>query len=143
MITSELPPNVHLLTLERWRKDQILLRLEHLFQANETSEYAKPVNVDIKVNYQLTSTLLEYWILKVWEKILIEPYLCLQDLFTLFNVNKITELSLAANWEKSKLQRLRWQSQGSSNKVSEAKDTNTTTLQPMQIRTFLLDVGKK
>ncbi|KAK7602000.1 hypothetical protein V9T40_009441 [Parthenolecanium corni] len=113
VITSELPPNVHLLTLERWRKDQILLRLEHLFQANETSEYAKPVNVDIK------------------------------DLFTLFNVNKITELSLAANWEKSKLQRLRWQSQGSSNKVSEAKDTNTTTLQPMQIRTFLLDVGKK
>lgn len=67
----------------------------------------------------------------------------MQDLFTLYKVNKIQELSLAANWEKDKLKRLKWQSQGSSPKVSEVNDTDTITLQPMQIRTFLLDVGKK
>jgi lysosomal alpha-mannosidase len=48
-LADELPQNVHILTLERWRERQVLVRLEHIFQINESSLYSKPVFVNLKV----------------------------------------------------------------------------------------------
>ena len=48
-MTNPLPANVHLLTLEQWADDEILLRLEHQFERNEDKAYSKPVTVSLKV----------------------------------------------------------------------------------------------
>lgn len=45
----QLPRNVRILTLEPWNENQVLLRLEHLFEVNETKEYSNEVKVNIKV----------------------------------------------------------------------------------------------
>ena len=48
-MTNPLPANVHLLTLEQWAENEILLRLEHQFELNEDKAYSKPVTVSLKV----------------------------------------------------------------------------------------------
>ncbi|VDM51702.1 unnamed protein product [Angiostrongylus costaricensis] len=62
-----LPEFAHLMTLERWDRKSLLLRLEHIFQSQDDVEYSKPMRVD------------------------------LTDLFTQFKVVRMTELMLAAN----------------------------------------------
>lgn len=55
-ITSELPENVHLLTLDTWddNKSQILIRLEHILEWNEDNNLSKEVTVDLNVrNFML------------------------------------------------------------------------------------------
>lgn len=49
-LKKALPPNVHILTLEPWKDDTILLRLEHLFEVNETRRYSAPVTVNLQVS---------------------------------------------------------------------------------------------
>ena len=48
LLRESLPANVHILTLEPWRNNQILLRLEHQFDVDEDSELSLPVKVNIK-----------------------------------------------------------------------------------------------
>lgn len=45
----QLPRNVRILTLEPWNDNQVLLRLEHLFEVNETKEFSTEAKVNIKV----------------------------------------------------------------------------------------------
>ncbi|XP_065217445.1 lysosomal alpha-mannosidase-like [Planococcus citri] len=113
LMKAELPPNVQITTLERWRENQILLRLEHLFELNESSNYSKPVTVDI------------------------------EKLFSFFGVDSYKELTLAANQEKVSSKRLKWRTPDNPAAKAELNKTGTDkiiTLQPMQIRTFLLNV---
>jgi len=42
---------VHILTLEPWKDDTILLRLEHLFEVGEAQQMSQPVEVNIQVNF--------------------------------------------------------------------------------------------
>jgi len=42
---------VHILTLEPWKDDTILLRLEHLFEVGEAQRMSQPVEVNIQVNF--------------------------------------------------------------------------------------------
>lgn len=44
-----MPSNVRILTLERWNANEILLRLEHIFQLNEHPVYSQPATVEISV----------------------------------------------------------------------------------------------
>ena len=48
-LRKELPPNVQILTLEPWKDDTILLRLEHIFEITEASHLSRPVEVNIQV----------------------------------------------------------------------------------------------
>lgn len=50
-LTKALPRNVHILTLEPWKDDTILLRLEHLFEVGEAQQMSQPVEVDIQVSF--------------------------------------------------------------------------------------------
>ena len=44
-----LPANVHLLTLEMYKPDRLLLRLEHQFETSEDPELSLPVDVNLQV----------------------------------------------------------------------------------------------
>lgn len=62
-----MPQNVHLLTLEPWKDNSILIRFEHILETNEDPEYSKPVSFNFK------------------------------DVFRSFAVDDIRETTLAAN----------------------------------------------
>ncbi|GIY50003.1 lysosomal alpha-mannosidase, partial [Caerostris extrusa] len=47
-LRTVLPPNVHLLTLEPWKKGTVLIRLEHIYEYDEDSVLSKPVDVSLK-----------------------------------------------------------------------------------------------
>lgn len=48
---GSVPSNIHILTLEPWKDDSVLLRLEHLFELDESPKYSVPTTVNIKVNF--------------------------------------------------------------------------------------------
>lgn len=48
-LRKALPPNVQILTLEPWKDDSVLLRLEHLFEIGEAGNLSQPVEVNIQV----------------------------------------------------------------------------------------------
>ena len=49
-LTSSLPANVKLLSLEQWDNSSVLLRLEHVYEVHDDPVYGKPVSVSLKVN---------------------------------------------------------------------------------------------
>ena len=118
-LKRELPANVHLLTLEQWNSGRYLLRLEHFYQLNEDPVLSKPVTVDLK------------------------------DLFTSFTITGIQELTLGANQDVSALKnRLKFKYTPSKAPVSlPPTSANVESLKielnPMQIRTFVLNIQHK
>jgi lysosomal alpha-mannosidase len=52
-LNQGLPENVHILTLEPWKAQTFLLRLEHIYEKNEHPEFSKPATVNLKVQYQV------------------------------------------------------------------------------------------
>ncbi|XP_043212637.1 lysosomal alpha-mannosidase-like [Amphibalanus amphitrite] len=116
-----LPANVHLLTLEMYKPDRLLLRLEHQFETGEDVELSLPVDVNI------------------------------QDLFTTLNITSVVEYGLSADRPLSDINRFHWDHDKSNsmpknfrraaqetyrNTEAEA-DPLTVTLNPMEIRTFV------
>ena len=51
-VSQPLPPNVELSTLQQLNDGSILLRLAHSFAVNESSEYSRPVRVDLSSMFQ-------------------------------------------------------------------------------------------
>merc|ERR1719242_2067763 len=47
-LRDSLPDNIHILTLEPWKENQILLRLEHQFDIDEDPQLSLPVKVNIR-----------------------------------------------------------------------------------------------
>lgn len=43
-----LPKMINLLTLESWDQENVLIRLEHIFEINEDADYSRPVQVSLK-----------------------------------------------------------------------------------------------
>lgn len=114
-LNRELPPNVHLLTLERWNFDRYLLRLEHFYQSVEDPKLGKPVKVS------------------------------LENLFKPFNVTSMQELTLGANQDISATKnRLVFNYTPASKPVrhssSQLESPLVVSLDPMQIRTYLITV---
>ena len=112
-LNHPLPENVHLLTLENWKQNQVLIRLEHMYESTDSKELSKPVEVDIN------------------------------GLFKTFKVLDLVETTVAANELLSDSKRLQWNSHSFSsvisNRTKRAIDFKVK-LSPQQIRTFILTV---
>lgn len=127
-----LPPNLHLLSLQREYSlnsgkpaNSLLVRIEHFYEKDEDEQLSQPVRVNIKEVFQKS-----------------------------FNIVDIEELGLGANARTDEIERekLRWKADdvnGTLNKVFDNKyykrnllpnvnDKFTFNFSPMQIRTFRL-----
>jgi len=114
-LMNALPPNVHLLTLEQWKDNRYLLRLEHFYQLDDDPEgLSKPVTVDIR------------------------------NLFKPFQITEATEMTLGANLELASATRLDFKSRNPSEDKFKTGQNDAQsliiTLNAMQIRTFLIRV---
>ncbi|XP_014218055.1 lysosomal alpha-mannosidase isoform X2 [Copidosoma floridanum] len=115
-LVGELPRNVQILTLEPWKDGEVLLRLEHIFEKDETRAYSIPAQVDLK------------------------------NIFSGFTVQSVQETTLGANkWAKDK-KRLDWQLEVDDvvdNEVTEntLDASYVVTLKPMEIRTFVVKLA--
>ncbi|KAK6922587.1 Glycosyl hydrolases family 38, C-terminal beta sandwich domain [Dillenia turbinata] len=110
-----LPMNVALITLEELDDGSVLLRLAHLYEANEDSDYSTLAKVELK------------------------------KMFAGKVIKGITETSLSANQDKSMMRRLSWKVEGNHGgepvPIRGGPVKNSTLiveLGPMEIRTFLL-----
>ncbi|XP_077995437.1 lysosomal alpha-mannosidase-like isoform X2 [Glandiceps talaboti] len=117
-LTSDLPINAHLLTLEQWNDNKILLRLEHIFEDKEDQNLSSPVTVSLK------------------------------NLLKSFDIVNIEETTLDGNLPIKDAKRLHWNIEtGYKHKVpahhGPINDALEVTLNPMQIRTFQLVINKK
>lgn len=121
-----LPKNVHLLTMEEWTgngRDSVLIRVENFFDAHEDPEYSKPVTFSLK------------------------------DLLADFDIVDAEEVTLGANLNRDKLQRLEWRvkqdnnieasSEEEGDYVKLDKATLDVSLNPMEIRTFIISLRAK
>ncbi|XP_023318565.1 lysosomal alpha-mannosidase isoform X1 [Trichogramma pretiosum] len=112
-LIGKLPKNVKILTLEPWKEGEVLLRLEHLFEKDESPKYSVPASVDLK------------------------------ELFSTFTIHSVRETVLSANQWIEDLNRLQWQSEGNevpvgNNKSEPIIDSFVVRLNPMEIRTFII-----
>ena len=109
-LKKALPENINILTLEYWRKDQILLRLEHVYQSNEDSELSRPELID------------------------------LLSMFHNVPVGGVEELTLAANQPISAIKNRFVFEHENQHKVNATNDIDSflITMKPMQIRTFVI-----
>ncbi|XP_029158276.1 lysosomal alpha-mannosidase isoform X1 [Nylanderia fulva] len=120
-LTKALPPNVHILTLEPWKDDTILLRLEHIFEVGEAQQLSQPVEVN------------------------------LQDLFSTFSIESIQTTTLGANQLLNENNRMQWEPETNDilsreediQPVEIHDNMINILLQPMEIRTFILKVNRK
>jgi lysosomal alpha-mannosidase len=112
-IKNELPLNVHLLTLKTLDDGQVLLRLNHIYAANEDTTYSRPATVD------------------------------LSNFFVNFDIISMSEMTLSANRPKSQLHRLKWNTKDNNQKVYEVKENFMVTLNPMEIKTYMIRLQPK
>ncbi|XP_011645218.1 lysosomal alpha-mannosidase isoform X2 [Pogonomyrmex barbatus] len=121
-LNKTLPPNVHILTLEPWKDDTILLRLEHLFEVGEAQQLSQPVEVNIK------------------------------DLFSTFSIVSINETTLGANQLLNENKPMKWEAETNDIMQNQEDDSRqivevhdeviNVLLKPMEIRTFILKVKR-
>ncbi|EEZ99703.1 Alpha-mannosidase 2-like Protein [Tribolium castaneum] len=113
-----LPANVQILTLEPWKGFSFLLRLEHVLEKGEDADLSQPAIVN------------------------------LQNLFTPFEIKSIRETTLGANQWLEKNERLEFEAKDLFRKnekratLIRALDDYQITLNPMQIRTFVIEIEK-
>ncbi|XP_033225889.1 lysosomal alpha-mannosidase-like [Belonocnema kinseyi] len=116
-LAKSLPRSVRILTLEPWRDGSVLLRLEHLFESDESVEFSKPVIVN------------------------------LEDLFSDFTVTAAHETTLGGNQWLEDNERLKWVpdkdyvvGNNYTFKPIMSENEMDVLLMPMQIRTFIVDL---
>ncbi|KAM0728650.1 Lysosomal alpha-mannosidase [Formica fusca] len=118
-LNYEMVPNVRILTLEPWKDDTILLRLEHIFEVDEAEQFSQPIEVDI------------------------------QNLFATFLIQSIKETTLGANQLLSENNRMKWELETNDVILDEEENVQPVEihndgikvlLKPMEIRTFILKV---
>ncbi|XP_076174533.1 lysosomal alpha-mannosidase II isoform X1 [Ptiloglossa arizonensis] len=119
-LAKALPPNVHILTLEPWKDDTVLLRLEHIFEVGETENLSKPVEINI------------------------------QDLFSTFIILSVEETTLGGNQWLADMNRMKWEietndilekEENSSQPVKVEEQMINILLKPMEIRTFVVKIA--
>lgn len=118
VLGAELPENVHLLTLQQWQHDSVLVRLAHQFSVDEDAQLSSPAAVDVAA--------------------LLAP---LQPV-------SMTEMSVTANQERAAMlaKKIRWSSSNNAKldgQVAALQSRATTgsmvvELQPMEVRTFIV-----
>ncbi|KAL5557535.1 hypothetical protein UlMin_039771 [Ulmus minor] len=109
-----LPLNVALITLQELDDGSVLLRLAHLYEANEDPEYSTLAKVELK------------------------------KMFVGKTIKEVSETSLSANQEKSNIKKLEWKVEGGGEEPAPLKgglvsnSSLVVELGPLEIRTFLL-----
>lgn len=131
-----LPQNVYLMTLEPWRENGYLIRFEHLLEKDEDPKYSKPVTFNLSDVFQ-----------------------------NLFDIESVRETNLAANQWLSDVHRFKFrkeenvaiveQREEAENEVwskereafkghnGDEEEINTISLNPMQIRSFVITVNEQ
>uniref|UniRef100_A0A6E8WBV9 Alpha-mannosidase n=1 Tax=Anopheles coluzzii TaxID=1518534 RepID=A0A6E8WBV9_ANOCL len=113
-LSESLPPNVHLLTVEPWKDDTMLLRFEHLFEKGEDSQYSLPIQINV------------------------------QNLFVNVNVVSLRETTLAGNqWKEDSIRLDYGQKDNKNTKRTVIENEFIVELKPMEIRTFVIQLEKK
>jgi hypothetical protein len=111
-LNSTVPKNIHIETIRALPDGYVLLRLHHLFGVAEDSKYSLPASVDVS------------------------------SLFSGFIPVEMIEMSLTANQPLNKVNRLEWNTGGSEGARFHTEtvpaSSYVVTLNPMQIRTFLV-----
>ncbi|CAO1353625.1 unnamed protein product [Diamesa tonsa] len=110
-----LPKNVYLMSLEPWKTGQMLIRFEHILEQGEDPELSKPVRFS------------------------------LDDLFTGFEIDDMREVSLSANQFVEDMDRLHFTTDNQEAKPQKNPTVSNfeVTLEPMQIRTFIMSLNPK
>jgi len=112
---TSLPLNVHLLTFDQLNEKEYLIRIEHYFELNEDDIYSRTAKID------------------------------LQDIFqSIGQIKEMVELTLSANLELSRMQRLNWFTDNNEQLIElhiPSNDDDVLTLNPMQIRTFRVTIA--
>ncbi|KAK3861068.1 hypothetical protein Pcinc_032926 [Petrolisthes cinctipes] len=90
-VRAEVPYNVHLLSLEPLGGSEVLVRVEHQFQANESATFSAPATLD------------------------------LQDLLADWDIVSAQETTLAANTLKKDLNRYQWKKSLFTKKISQVR----------------------
>lgn len=124
-----LPENIHLLTLEPWKANSILIRFEHILAKDEDEQLSKPITFD------------------------------LMDVFRGFDIEEVRETTLAGNQWTNEANRFEFTEEiTNSNEDSPTKmlfnnkpeyskneqnsssniHNHSITLNPMEIRTFVI-----
>ncbi|CAA7056988.1 unnamed protein product [Microthlaspi erraticum] len=116
------PPNIALLTLHQLDQGDVLLRLAHVYEAEEDGDYSKLAKVELK------------------------------KLFSGKIIKEVKEMSLAATQEKDKMkEKMKWKVETDPQQASSPplrggpldKSALVVELAPMEIRTFLLQFSQK
>jgi len=115
--TYSLPNNIAVITLQELESGRVLLRLAHLYETGEDSDYSEMTSVELKL------------------------------LFPTKKIQKATEMNLSANQERAEMEtkRLAWKIEGSSDEAKVVRGGPVdpvklvVELAPMEIRTFLID----
>ncbi|KAJ0639216.1 putative alpha-mannosidase [Helianthus annuus] len=120
--TYSLPDNVALLTLQELEDGKVLLRLAHLYESGEDKDLSVMTSVELK------------------------------KLFAKRKITNVSEMSLSANQGRAEMEkkRLVWKVEGSKNDDEPAGQRGgpvdphklVVELAPMEIRTFIVTVGK-
>ncbi|KAK1557165.1 hypothetical protein Q3G72_019323 [Acer saccharum] len=110
-----LPLNVALLTLQELDDGSVLVRLAHLYEADENPEYSTLTKVELK------------------------------KMFNGKSIKEVKEMSLTTNQEKSEIKKMNWKVEGDNGPTRSpfrgrpvGNSTLVVELSPMEIRTFLL-----
>eukprot|EP00929_Paragymnodinium_shiwhaense_P067516 TRINITY_DN33975_c0_g1_i1.p1 TRINITY_DN33975_c0_g1~~TRINITY_DN33975_c0_g1_i1.p1 ORF type:complete len:1024 (-),score=239.94 TRINITY_DN33975_c0_g1_i1:389-3010(-) len=116
-LSDQLPANVQVITLDRWDDKRLLVRLAHQFGLGEDAELSKPATVD------------------------------LSKLFANRRLVSVDERGLAATISREEVLKRRnsWHIDGEAQPVESSPDVMhgfTTTLGPLQIRTFFLNFAE-
>lgn len=123
-LMNRLPSNVHLLTLQtpdfNTSENTLLIRLEHFFEVGEDLVLSKPATVNLSY--------------------VLEPS---------FSILQAEEMTLTGTQSKASASRLKWIVEGERGGFSEPQHIETAPkigllleLQPMEIRTILLQVNR-
>lgn len=121
-LSSNLLPNVNILTLKRLQENVILLRLEHFYQNHEDNYFSQPISVD------------------------------LMKLFPRFDIISVQEMSLAANHFVGELiaRDMEWPKEWNDSryqvkhgKLNDKRHSSIVKLKPMEIKTLRLTVNKR
>ncbi|XP_008550968.1 lysosomal alpha-mannosidase isoform X2 [Microplitis demolitor] len=121
-LRNKIPKNLQILTLEPWKDNTILLRLEHLFEKNEAGALSQSVTMN------------------------------LADLFANLEIVSVKETSLGGNQWIEDMNRLQWQTESNEvddqpydfTRVVKLEDgAIEVTLNAMEIRTFILYIKNR
>lgn len=107
-LSLSLPQNVNLMTLEPWKENSILVRFEHILEANEDCEYSKPATFNIK------------------------------DVFHNFDISEIRETTLSANQWKDEATRMKFRNDDRQRSTLSDKLNSTNFAEDLDQITVLL-----